>query len=329
MTESKDCSPKDDKNFECESFERHCRTSGNMDFIHGMANYAITTQESQLFGFFADTGQGKGGQGGPGTGKHVLNTPGMSLEVVGKGLKFRDEGDTTQLPAKQIIAKRGDIFHVCENGDIVIRARNIYLEADGAGNKDGQIFLNGTRLVDIKAPDIKEQCEKKIERATQEIDIQTSLKKEKTNFNIGFNSADIDFGANIKTMINQLNTELPKVGEKLNSIANKGKELLPKVEKQLDQAVEIIQSEEAQNLIGNLEQTAQDIGKQLEESGVLEDVQKEAEELQNRFKGIFNSFETSMDDFANEFEDKIDKKELKKNLEDTAKKFGKQFGGFI
>jgi len=322
-----DYSPKDEKNYEAEVFERHTRSSGDMDSIHGMSNYQITTQEGQSMGFYADTGQGKGGQGGPGTGKHVLNTPGMSMEVLGKGLKVRDEGDTTQLPAKQTICKRGDVFTVCENGDVVIRARNIILEADGAGNKDGQVLISANRLCDIKAPDIREQCEKKVERATQEIDIQTNLKKEKTNFNLGFNSADIDFGANIKTMINQINTELPKAGEKLNAIKKKGKELLPKVEEKLEQAVEIIGSPEAAKLINNLEQTAQDIGKQLEESGVIENVKKEAEELQNRLGGIFNDLEEQTKKIATPDSKKL--KEIEKNLEDTAKKFGEKFGGFI
>ena len=324
-----DLSPKDGKNYETEVHERYVCSNGDMDGIHGMSNFQVLTQEGQCMGFYADTGQGKGGQGGRGTGKYVMNTPGMAMNVVGKGLKVREEGDTTQLPAHQTIAQRGDIFQVCENGDVVIRARNIILEANGAGNKDGQVLISANRLCDIKAPDIKEQAEKILVRATQEIDTQTNLKKEKTNFNLGFNTADIDFGANIKTMINQLNQKLPEIGKKLDAITNKGKELLPKVEEQLQQGVEFIQSEEAQNLIGNLQQTAEGIGSQLEESGVLEDVQKEAEELQNRFKGIFNSFETSMDDFANEFEGKVNKEELKNNLEETAKKFGKQFGGFI
>jgi len=322
-----DYSPKDEKNYEAEVFERHTRSSGDMDSIHGMSNYQICTQEGQCLGFYADTGQGKGGQGGPGTGKHVLNTPGMSMEVLGKGLKVRDEGDTTQLPAKQTICKRGDVFTVCENGDVVIRARNIILEADGAGNKDGQIMINANRMVDIKAPDIKEQAEKILVRATQEIDTSTNLKKEKTNFNLGFNSADIDFGANIKTMINQVNTELPKAGEKLNAIKEKGKELLPKVEEKLEQAVGIIGSPEAAKLINNLEQTAQDIGKQLEESGVIENVKKEAEELQNRLGGIFNDLEEQTKKIATPDSKKL--KEIEKNLEDTAKKFGEKFGGFI
>ena len=316
--------PIDGKNYESESFERYTVSSGDMDGIHGMSNYQLLTQEAQLFGFYADTGQGKGGQGGPGTGKHILNTPGMSMEVVGKGLKVRDEGDTTQLPAHQTIAKRGDVFTVCENGDVEIRARNIYLEANGAGNKDGQIFLNGNRLVDIKAPDIKEQCEKLNVRATQEIDTQTSLNKKKQNFDINFNTADIDFGANIKTMVNQLNNKLPEIGEKLESIEKKGKELLPKVQEQLQQGVEFIQSEEAQNLIGNLQETSQDIGTQLEESGALEDIKKEAEELQNRFKGIFNDFENQAKNLAGELDnEKLDK------IEDKLKKTAEGFGGIF
>jgi len=323
-----DLSPKDEKNYESESYERHTRSSGDMDSIHGMSNYQITTQEGQCMGFYADTGQGKGGQGGPGTGKFVLNTPGMEMHVVGKGLKVRDEGDTTQLPAHQTIAKRGDVFTVCENGDVVIRARNIILEANGAGNKDGQVLISANRLCDIKAPDIKEQCEKKLLRATQEIDTQTSLNKKKQNFDINFNTADIDFGANIKTMVNQLNNKLPEIGEKLESIEKKGKELLPKVQEQLQQGVEFIQSEEAQNLIGNLQETAQDIGTQLEESGALEDIKKEAEELQNRFKGIFNDFENQAKNLAGELDnEKLDKIEDK--LKKTAEGFGEQFGGFF
>ena len=323
-----DFTPKDEKNYESESYERHTRSSGDMDSIHGMSNYQITTQEGQCMGFYADTGQGKGGQGGPGTGKFVLNTPGMEMHVVGKGLKVRDEGDTTQLPAHQTIAKRGDVFTVCENGDVVIRARNIILEANGAGNKDGQVLISANRLCDIKAPDIKEQCEKKLLRATQEIDTQTSLNKKKQNFDINFNTADMDFGANVQTMVNQINNKLPEVGKTLESIEKKGKELLPKVEEQLQQGVEFLQSDEAANLIGGLANTAQTIGSELEESGALEDIKKEAEELQNRFKGIFNDFENQAKNLAGELDnEKLDKIEDK--LKKTAEGFGEQFGGFF
>ena len=319
-----DLSPKDEKNYESESYERHTRSSGDMDSIHGMSNYQITTQEGQCMGFYADTGQGKGGQGGRGTGKYVMNTPGMAMNVVGKGLKVRDEGDTTQLPAHQTIAKRGDVFTVCENGDVIIRARNIILEANGAGNKDGQVLISANRLCDIKAPDIKEQCEKKLLRATQEIDTQTSLNKKKQNFDINFNTADMDFGANVQTMVNQINNKLPEVGKTLESIEKKGKELLPKVEEQLQQGVEFLQSDEAANLIGGLANTAQTIGSELEESGAIEDIKKEAQELQNRFDGIFNDFQDQAKNLAGELDtEKLDK------IEDKLKKAAEGFGGIF
>jgi hypothetical protein len=319
-----DLSPKDEKNYESESFERHTRSSGDMDSIHGMSNYQITTQEGQSFGFYADTGQGKGGQGGPGTGKHVLNTPGMSMEVLGKGLKVRDEGDTTQLPAKQTICKRGDVFTVCENGDVIIRARNIILEADGAGNKDGQILINANRMVDIKAPDIKEQGEKILQRATQEIDTQTNLKKDKSNFNLSMNDMDKDFGASVKTILNQVNQQLPKAGEKLKAIEEKGKPLIEKQKNIIQQGIGFLQSDEAANLIGGLSDTAQNVGQQVEESGVVDDIKEEAQELQNRFKGIFNDFENQAKNLAGELDtEKLDK------IEDKLKKTAEGFGGIL
>ena len=316
--------PIDGKNYETEVFERYTVSSGDMDGIHGMSNYQILTQESQLFGFYADTGQGKGGQGGPGTGKHVLNTPGMSMEVLGKGLKVRDEGDTTQLPAKQTICKRGDVFTVCENGDVIIRARNIILEADGAGNKDGQILINANRMVDIKAPDIKEQGEKILQRATQEIDTQTNLKKDKSNFNLSMNDMDKDFGASVKTILNQVNQQLPKAGEKLKAIEEKGKPLIEKQKNIIQQGIGFLQSDEAANLIGGLSDTAQNVGQQVEESGVVDDIKEEAQELQNRFKGIFNDFENQAKNLAGELDtEKLDK------IEDKLKKTAEGFGGIL
>ena len=46
------------------------------------------------------------------------------MEVLGEGLKVRSPGDISQLPAKIIKAKKGDILFDVENGDITFRARN-------------------------------------------------------------------------------------------------------------------------------------------------------------------------------------------------------------
>ena len=220
----------DGKNKECSANLRYCITSGDMDSIHGMSNYQVMTQEAQIFGFYADTGQGKGGQGGPGTGKHLLNTPGLSMEVVGDGLKVRNAGDITQLPAKIIEAKKGDIIIECQNGDITLRARNINFEANGSGNKDGQILIDGNRLIDIKAPDVKVQAEKYTLRATQEIDQVTSgFLKTLSGFQLNAQKSDA-LQRGMKNVLEKATTlEIPQVGEKLKAIAEKGKGFAEKV----------------------------------------------------------------------------------------------------
>ena len=218
--------PTDGKNPECSAKLRYCITSGDMDAIHGMSNYQVMTQEAQVFGFYADTGQGKGGQGGPGTGKHVLNTPGLSMEVLGKGLKVRDNGDITQLPAKIIKCKRGDVIIDCENGDITLKARNINIQANGAGNKDGQLLIDGARLVDVRGPDVKIQGEKFTCRATQECDIVTNgFMKMQSAFKIDAQKADETFGAMAGVLKKATSLNVPKVGEELKSIKDKVKNI--------------------------------------------------------------------------------------------------------
>ena len=218
--------PTDGKNQEVTSKLRYVVSSGDMDAIHGMSNYQVMTQEAQLLGFYADTGQGKGGQGGPGTGKHVLNTPGLSMEVLGKGLKVRDNGDITQLPAKIIKCKRGDVIIDCENGDITLKARNINIIANGAGNKDGQLLIDGARLVDVRGPDVKIQGEKFTCRATQECDIVTNgFMKMQSAFKIDAQKADETFGAMAGVLQKATSLNVPKVGEELKSIKDKVKNI--------------------------------------------------------------------------------------------------------
>ena len=98
----------DGQNLECDKHLRYVVQSGQSS-IHGDTLYELQTQEAQSFAFHSGTGQGGSG-GGPGTGKAVLYTPGLSMEVLGEGLKVRDAGDISMLPAKIIKCKRGDIY---------------------------------------------------------------------------------------------------------------------------------------------------------------------------------------------------------------------------
>ena len=191
--------PKDRKNISNRVFDRYAFRSGQMHSIHGMANFQVDTQESQFFGLYSNTGQG-GTEGGPGTGKAVLYTPGQSLEVLGTGLKTRNAGDNTELPAKIIRCKNGDVIVDCYNGNITLRGRNITLDANGGG-QDGQINLIGTRIINADAPDIRLQGEKVLIDATNRCDIiAKGFFQLRYGFCLAAADSDMDFGVLAETL---------------------------------------------------------------------------------------------------------------------------------
>ena len=215
--------PKDNKNPEYIKYKRFEFSSGQ-DTIHGMTNFHVQTQEAQTFGFYADTGQGKSEGGGPGTGKAVLYTPGSSTEVLGEGLKVRNAGDVVQLPAKIIKCKRGDTIIECENGDITLRGRNINIEAVGGG-QDGVININGNRIIDVDAPDIRLQGEKITTKATKDLClISEGFTEMKSAFTLVASQADEAFGVMSKILEDATSIIKPKVGEPTESIKKKGRQ---------------------------------------------------------------------------------------------------------
>ena len=186
--------PNDKKNLERDVRLRYSVQSGQST-IHGDTNYQVITQEAQSFGFYQSTGQGASEGGGPGTGKHVLSTPGMSMEVLGSGLKVRDAGDISQLPAKIIKAKKGDMIFECENGNILLRAKKVFIDADGGG-QDGQFTVKAERMVDIGAPDIRVQGEKVTVKASKDMTIIAKGQFElRYGFMVAASFADKNFGA--------------------------------------------------------------------------------------------------------------------------------------
>ena len=194
---------RDRKNVEQRQFARYSLKSGQMHSIHGMANFEVQTQESQAFGLYSNTGQG-GTEGGPGTGKALLYTPGQSLEVLGTGLKTRNAGDNTELPAKIIRCKNGDVIVDCYNGNITLRGRNITLDANGGG-QDGQINLIANRIVDAQAPDIRLQGEKILVDAKNRVDIiSKGFFQLKYGFSLAAAHGDMDFGVLAQTLKNDV-----------------------------------------------------------------------------------------------------------------------------
>ena len=215
--------PDDKKNLFRKNFPRFAFQSGQSS-IHGDANFQVQTQEAQSFSFHASTGEGASEGGGPGTGKAVLYTPGSSTEVLGEGLKVRDAGDIVQLPAKIIKCKRGDVIIECENGDITLRGRNINIEAVGGG-QDGVLNLNGNRIIDVNAPDIRLQGEKITEKATKDfIMISEGFTEMKSAFTIAATKADEQFGAMSKVLEEATSIIKPQVGEATQAIKKKVEE---------------------------------------------------------------------------------------------------------
>ena len=185
--------PDDKKNLFRKNFSRFFFQSGQSS-IHGDTNFEVQTQEAQSFAFHASTGQGATG-GGPGTGKAVLYTPGMSMEILGEGLKVRDAGDATQLPAKIIKCKKGDMIFECEDGNILLRARNVFVDANGGG-QDGQFTVKAERIADIGAPDIRIQGEKVTVKASKDMSIIAKGQMElRYGFMVAASFADDKFGA--------------------------------------------------------------------------------------------------------------------------------------
>ena len=199
MARHKSQKTKDRKNVSNRVFGRYAFRDGQMHSIQGMTNFQVDTAESQVFGFYSNTGQGAT-EGGPGTGKALLYTPGMSTEVLGTGLKTRAAGDNTELPAKIIRCKNGDVIVDCYNGNITLRGRNITLDANGGG-QDGQINLIANRIVDAQAPDIRLQGEKILVDATNRVDIiSKGFFQLKYGFSLAAAHGDMDFGVLAETL---------------------------------------------------------------------------------------------------------------------------------
>ena len=155
---SKSKKSNDGQNLECDKHLRYVVQSGQSS-IHGDVLFEVQTQEASILCVSLWNWSRWFWWWGPGTGKHVMYTPGMSMEVLGEGLKVRNNNDISQLPAKIIKCKKGDIIIEAENGDITLRGRNINFEADG-GDQGGQFNIKATRVATIDSPDIRLQGEK-------------------------------------------------------------------------------------------------------------------------------------------------------------------------
>lgn len=78
-------------------------------------------------------------------GKRGQYTPGTSYELVGNKTKSKE-------PAKIILAENGNIHFEAENGDIILKAKNIRIVAEDGS---GEVTINSGKILELRAPILK------------------------------------------------------------------------------------------------------------------------------------------------------------------------------
>ena len=118
----------------------------------------------------------------------------MSMEVLGQGLKVKGPGDDVPNYAKIITCDKGDMLFDARDGNITLRARNINIEAFGGGD-DGTVSIDGAKVVNVNAPDVRLRGEKVTIVADNTMHVVSQGFMEISyNFNLSASSSDLDFG---------------------------------------------------------------------------------------------------------------------------------------
>lgn len=182
--------PRDGKEPTIKRDKRYQIGSG-AETIHGRSLFDLRTQEFCRFGFYSGTGQGTDNGGGA---RHVLQTQGMSLEILGDDLKTSLENKNDSFnPAKYIRCKHGDIFLEAIDGDVILKGKNVRIFADG-GDENGDFTVNANHIVNIKSMDTRIQSEKITLTSTNRFSIiAKGFGEISAGFQLCSNEGDLDF----------------------------------------------------------------------------------------------------------------------------------------
>lgn len=114
------------------------------------------------------------------SGNSIFITPKCNSEHVGHNIDY--EKDPKETPAKQILAENGDIVFIAQNGNIKLRARNIFIEtigADPAGNflvsSNGYITFASGEQIRLASGKICIRGESDIDMASPSVNIQGKI----------------------------------------------------------------------------------------------------------------------------------------------------------
>ena len=138
---------KNDRDYDLD-IKNHFRCEAGQDSPYGRVSYRVLTNNGSGISFH---------EAGLNTENLQTAVSGRSVECLGSKIKRkRDAAQDPVIPAKWIKCKHGDVVIDCDDGDIILKADNIVMEAKGLKeDNSGDIQMKAVKGVLIDAPDIR------------------------------------------------------------------------------------------------------------------------------------------------------------------------------
>ena len=127
--------------------KRRYRQESGMNSPYGVVSYRVLT----------NLGSGQGWYQNGTSEDHQMAASGRSVESLGQNLKkVKTDVQDPLNCAKIIQAKHGDIVIEALDGDLILRADNIIIDANGTrDNNDGDVLIQAAKAMKITAPDLR------------------------------------------------------------------------------------------------------------------------------------------------------------------------------
>ena len=138
---------KNDRDYDID-VRNHYTVKAGQDSPYGKVSYRVITNNGSGISFH---------EAGLNTENLQTAVSGRSCEFLGEMIKRpRDAAQDPMVPAKWIKCKHGDVVIDCDDGDIILKADNIIMEAKGlTADNSGDIQMKANKGILVDAPDIR------------------------------------------------------------------------------------------------------------------------------------------------------------------------------
>ena len=138
---------KNDRDYDID-VKNHYTVKAGQDSPYGKISYRVITNNGSGMSFH---------EAGLNTENLQTAVSGRSCEFLGEMIKRpRDAAQDPMVPAKWIKCKHGDVVIDCDDGDIILKADNIVMEAKGlTADNSGDIQMKANKGILVDAPDIR------------------------------------------------------------------------------------------------------------------------------------------------------------------------------